>query len=177
MFRGYSTLLSSFSGDPDNASDRNFWSWCTTFLRHILQPSAPSATASCQILATHSYNSSPGTPEPSPVDCKPSAAPPMASAVTIKLPDFYVNDPEAWFARAEAQFRIHSTNQDETKYWYVLASLNAETSTRVTRITHEVKPGEKYCKLKNFMIRTFSLSRLERADLILTTTELGDRKP
>lgn len=47
-------------------------------------------------------------------------------SVSMKLPDFYTNDPEAWFIQVEAQFGILSVNQDETKY--DLAALDSDNS-------------------------------------------------
>lgn len=89
------------------------------------------------------------TPELPAEDQKPPTAKSTISAMTIKLPSFYVNDPKAWFTWAEAQFGICAISQDKTTYWYVLASLDAETLARATRVVREVKSGEKYAKLED----------------------------
>lgn len=70
---------------------------------------------------------------------------------------------------------------DETCFLYILATLDAETSIHTTRMVRHVKSGEKYKTLKDFLIKTYSLSLWpkvwERAEHILLTTDLGDRKP
>lgn len=98
-------------------------------------------------------------------------------AVSGKLPDFYTTDPDAWFLHVEAQFGLHSVCSDNRKYWHILASLDAQTATRATCATSPVAPCVKYMTLKSFLIKAFSLSRWERAERILNTTTLGDRKP
>lgn len=72
--------------------------------------------------------------------------------VSIKLQDFYTKDPEAWFTCPEAQFGICSVTQNETRFWYVLTSLDAETSTHTNRIVHDAKTGSKYQCLKEHLI-------------------------
>lgn len=54
------------------------------------------------------------------------------NAVSVKLPEFDASDPASWFHQAEAQFGTHSVTQDETKFWHVLAMLDAETSARAS---------------------------------------------
>ena len=51
-------------------------------------------------------------------------------AVSLKLPTFWISQPEVWFAQAEAQFSQEIT-ADNTKYFYVLAALDQQTATRL----------------------------------------------
>jgi hypothetical protein len=51
-----------------------------------------------------------------------AAAAPIAH-VAVKLPDFWVKDPNMWFAQAEAQFRRSWITAQTTMYDYVLMKL------------------------------------------------------
>ena len=49
-----------------------------------------------------------------------AGATPEVNAVTVKLPDFYENDPEMWFVRAECQFRTKRIVDDTTKFDHIV---------------------------------------------------------
>ena len=55
-------------------------------------------------------------------------------AVTLKLPTFWTTCPLAWFAQTEAQFSLRNISSDDTKYYYVVAALDANTATRALSI-------------------------------------------
>lgn len=100
-----------------------------------------------------------------------------ANAVGIKLPGFWTKNAAAWFAQAEAQFHVRKITQDETKYYHVIASLDAETATRASAIIQR-PPGEnKYDTLKRFLLSAFEPTEAERANKLLNLPELGDRRP
>ena len=50
-------------------------------------------------------------------------------AVSLKLPTLWTSQPEVWFTQAEAQFTLRGITADETKYFYILASLDQEMVT------------------------------------------------
>lgn len=102
------------------------------------------------------------------------ASSPAVQAVSVKLPEFYLNDPAGWFLRAEAQFSLRGVTQDKTHFWHVLAALYAETSAC---FAGKAPQGERYSTLKAFLIKTYSPSCWERADCILVATDLGNKKP
>ena len=54
--------------------------------------------------------------------------------VSMKLPTFWVSSPAAWFAQAEAQFALRHIDQDNTKYYHVVAALDTITATRALSI-------------------------------------------
>ncbi len=49
-------------------------------------------------------------------------------AATVKLPDFWQHNPRAWFQHIEAQFQLRGIIQDVTKYFHVVAALDASTT-------------------------------------------------
>ncbi|XP_053092916.1 LOW QUALITY PROTEIN: uncharacterized protein LOC128318865 [Pangasianodon hypophthalmus] len=53
-----------------------------------------------------------------------------ANAVALKLPEFWEQQAVAQFAQVEAQSALHDITADDTKYYYVVASLSSSTASR-----------------------------------------------
>ena len=98
-------------------------------------------------------------------------------AVTLKLPIFWTTCPLAWFAQTEAQFSLRNISSDDTKYYYVIAALDANTATRALSIISSPPAEQKYELLKSFLTSAFGLSEPQRANALLDLNGLGDRKP
>ena len=54
--------------------------------------------------------------------------------VAVKLPPFWADSPEVWFAQVEAQFSLARITQDRTRYDYVVAHLDARYANEVLDI-------------------------------------------
>ena len=50
------------------------------------------------------------------------------NAVTVKLSTFWREQPELRFAQAESQFRLRGITDENTKFDYVITSLDAKTA-------------------------------------------------
>ena len=98
-------------------------------------------------------------------------------AVAVKLPSFWTANAAAWFTQAEAQFALRKITQDETKYYYVVAALDADTATRANILLRQPPATEKYAAVKKFLLDAFEFSEAERAERLLSIDDLGDRKP
>lgn len=98
-------------------------------------------------------------------------------AVALKLPTFWNTCPAAWFAQTEAQFALRDITSDDTKYYYVVSALDANTATRALSIISSPPAQNKYEKLKSFLTSAYGLSETERATTLLDLHGLGDRKP
>ena len=98
------------------------------------------------------------------------------SAVSLKLPTFWPQTLETWFAQAEAQFAVHNITKDDTKYYYTVAALDQETANRVTNIIMKPPHTDMYKTLKDRLLDTFGMSENERSTL-LHLPPLGDEKP
>lgn len=109
----------------------------------------------------------------------PSGANVSASiyAATIKLPDFWQLNPRPWFQHIEAQFELRGISQDVTKYFHVVAALDAPTTARAMGLLEAPPAAGKYDALKAFLLRLYELSELEKADRLLSLNGLGDGKP
>lgn len=98
-------------------------------------------------------------------------------AATIKLPDFWQHNPRPWFQHIEAQFQLRGITQDVTKYFHVVAALDASTTARAMALLEAPPADGKYDALKTFLLSLFELSELEKAERLLSLNGLGDNKP
>ena len=99
------------------------------------------------------------------------------NAVSLKLPEFWEQNANAWFAQAEAQFALREITADATKYYYVVAALSNSTAGRVVSLIENPPAANKYDALKAHLKETFGLSESERARQLLSLPGLGDSKP
>ena len=101
------------------------------------------------------------------------------NAVALKLPTFWTSQPEVWFTQAEAQFHIRGITADTTKYYYVVAALDQPTAGRLLDALQSPPAENKYEHIKEQLLRTFGLTRRDRAAKLLDMANLGlgDRKP
>ncbi|GFN95999.1 retrovirus-related pol polyprotein [Plakobranchus ocellatus] len=97
--------------------------------------------------------------------------------VALKLPTFWTTCPSAWFAQTEAQFALRGISADETKYYHVVAALDAATASRSLAVISSSPPTCKYSAIKSFLINVYGLSEAEKAAMLLDIKELGDSKP
>ena len=77
-------------------------------------------------------------PDEAPIPAQPAA---VASAVSLKLLDFWPSDPELWFAQAEALFAAQNVSQEKTKF--VVRVLPAQYASEVRDII--LRPPEAPC--------------------------------
>ena len=97
-------------------------------------------------------------------------------AVALKLPPFWSDEPDIWFAQAESQFTLRGIVAEDTKFHHVVAALDGQTARRVGDLLR-TPPADPYATLKKRLLSTFALSERERAARLLDLDELGDRKP
>lgn len=97
-------------------------------------------------------------------------------AATIKLPNFWQHNPRPWFQHIEAQFQLRGITQDVTKYFHVIAALDASTTARVMVLLEAPPVNGKYDTLKAFLLKLFELSVLEKVDCLLSLNGLGNNK-
>ncbi len=100
-----------------------------------------------------------------------------AQAVSLKLPTFWTEQPDVWFAQAEAQFNVRNVTADDTKYHYAVAALDQSTAKRVLDLLSAPPANDKYESLKTRLTDTFGLSEFERGSRLLHQPDIGDEKP
>lgn len=99
------------------------------------------------------------------------------STVSIKLPEFWPEDPEVWFVRIESQFALRGITKDETMFDYVVSALDNNTATEIKAVLLSPPPTEKYKTIKEALVSTFSKSQTEKDQELLSLSGLGDKKP
>ena len=97
------------------------------------------------------------------------------NAVSIKLPTFWIAQPQVWFQQAEAQFTIRGITVDDTKYAYLVAALDQDTASCLLDILSHPPREHKYDVTKDRLLKTFGLSRRVRATKLLNVDDLGER--
>ena len=109
----------------------------------------------------------PGTP----------AAIPTVAAVSIKLPLFWPQDPEVWFAQVEAQFSTKGVTAQKTKFDYVINSLSPEFTSKVRDLLLKPPAENPYDTLKAQLNKRTTASEQRKLQQLISGEELGDRKP
>ena len=84
------------------------------------------------------------------------------STVSLKLPEFWKKSPETWFARIEAQFSLKSITRDQTKFDYVISTLDIDTADEMQGILTHPPNEDKYGTLKKALIKAYGKSQLQR---------------
>jgi hypothetical protein len=99
------------------------------------------------------------------------------SRVAVRLPPFWAERPNVWFAQAEAQFTLAGISSEQTKFYYIISQLDQRYATEVDDIITSPPEREPYTTLRTEVIRRLSHSREQRIHQLLTLEEMGDRKP
>ena len=98
------------------------------------------------------------------------------ATVSVKLPPFWPDKTELWFAQAEAQFDIKGITVEKTKYSYVVSMLDTKTCEQAMDIIRRL-PDNPHTSLKNRLKKAYELTNDERADRIIDMGGLRDRTP
>lgn len=122
-------------------------------------------------------NFAPAVPATSGASIAAAATDTDVCRVAVKLPPFWAEAPDVWFAQVEAQFSTARITQDRTRYDYVVAHLDSRYATEVRDILANPPADDRYLHLKRELIRRLSPSQDEKVRHLLQHEELGDRKP
>jgi hypothetical protein len=97
--------------------------------------------------------------------------------VGVRIPPFWPEEPEIWFAQVEGQFAISGITNDATKFNYVISQSDNNFSREVKDIIINPPATDKYGKLKGELIKRLTASNEKKIKQLLMHEELGDRKP
>uniref|UniRef100_A0A5S6Q6D1 DUF7041 domain-containing protein n=1 Tax=Trichuris muris TaxID=70415 RepID=A0A5S6Q6D1_TRIMR len=99
------------------------------------------------------------------------------NAVSLKLPVFWISQPQVWFEQAEAQLCVRQITSDTTRYYYVVSALDQHTAGRIIDLLRQPPATDKYKAIKTLLTTLFAPSETERAARLLHMDGLGDRTP
>lgn len=97
--------------------------------------------------------------------------------VGVRVPPFWPEEPEVWFAQIEGQFILSGITNDITKFYFVIAQLDKQYAAEVKDIIVSPPATNKYDRLKSELIKRLTSSRERKIKQLLMHEELGDRKP
>ena len=106
-----------------------------------------------------------------------AARAPTIAAVSIKLPPFWPQDPDVWFAQVEAQFATKGVTVQKTKFDYPISSLTPEFAMEVRDLLLKPPAENPYDNLKTQLIKRTAASEQRKLQQLISGEELGDRKP
>ena len=97
--------------------------------------------------------------------------------LTVKLPTFWPDKPEAWFAQAEANFRARRITSQTTKFNLVVVALDADTIDGVLDIIENPPDESSYDNLKARLVQSFWISKVDKIKRGLEFLPLTDENP
>ena len=111
-------------------------------------------------------------------DAAAAAAAPVAH-VAVKLPEFWVSDPDMWFFQAECAFNRARITTSYTRFEHVVTRLpeHVVTSVRSLLLGLDAASPDAYELLKAQLIASFGKSRWQRGFALLDHPAIGDRRP
>ncbi len=95
----------------------------------------------------------------------------------LRIPDFYAAKPRLWFNQLEAQFRLANILDDESRFYHIVASLQADVAARIDFIIENPPANDKYNAIKEALLNAFEKSQFEMCAQALSMLPLGDRSP
>jgi hypothetical protein len=87
--------------------------------------------------------------------------PEVRQSEAVSLPEFWVSDPNMWFARAEAVFRRAGVNSSIVLYDYVLMKLPEDVLRSVRDLVQSVSDESRdaYEQLKHRLLSSYGMSK------------------
>ena len=100
-------------------------------------------------------------------------------ALSLKVPEFWIDDPKVWFVRVETQFRSRAISLESTKFDYVATALDNRTAAEVKAIIGEPSSQDQYVALETALISAFGRSQTQRDNVLfcIHVCGYGDRNP
>ena len=103
----------------------------------------------------------------------------FVAKVSVKLPDFWTEDPDLWFLHAEAAFRNAQITQSKTKFDHIVQKLPQKimVSVRGLIMGSATSSETPYEDLKAKLVSLYTLSRWQKVSKLIHHPGLGDGRP
>ncbi len=96
---------------------------------------------------------------------------------SVKLPPFWSESPDTWFAVVEAQFEAEGLFNSRRKFFCTVATLPLPVARNANHIITNPPAHRPYEVLREFLTAAHTLSNYERVQQIQALGPLGGRKP
>ena len=97
--------------------------------------------------------------------------------LSVKLPTFWPDMPEVWFAQAEANFRARRITSQKSKFNLVVVALDADTLKGVLDLIEQEPDEESYNRLKARLVQAYKLSTVDKVKQWMELPPLADENP
>lgn len=96
---------------------------------------------------------------------------------TVKLPPFWHDDPQSFFAMAELKFALHKVTSDTSKFQLVASNFDAKLVSLCRDLILDPPERDKYSTLKRRILSALSPSQESNIRRLLHGQPLGSEKP
>lgn len=97
--------------------------------------------------------------------------------ISVKVPPFWAECPEIWFAQIEAQFANSRITGDKAKFNTVVAAVESNVLQQVSDAILNPPLRNKYDNLKQTIIQRYTQSDHKKLSKLLSNMSLGDKQP
>lgn len=101
----------------------------------------------------------------------------ISAASIQKIPPFWKECPQLWFIQVESIFALAGITRDDTKYNYIVGTLDSSVMQFIGDLVINPPAGEKYLAIKERLLSSFEESEESKIRKLLRGKELGDQKP
>lgn len=77
---------------------------------------------------------------------------PTTVVLSVKLLEFNISDLALWLLHPELTISLRRVRSNETKFWYMMFALDAETGAHASSVITPVEAGSKYTVLRDFLL-------------------------
>ena len=102
---------------------------------------------------------------------------PVAANVSMKLPTFWPDVAEVWFAQADAQFGIRNLTVCKTKFYHAVAVLPQEVASQILDLIRAPPAGDPYGILRERRITLYMLNDYQQFEALVSLPFSRDQKP
>lgn len=101
----------------------------------------------------------------------------FVNRVSVKVPPFWPEQPEIWFAQVEAQFGISGINSDISRFNTVVAAIESGVLAQISDAILNPPEVGKYNHLKACIIERYCDSEQKKIQKLISEIDLGDKRP
>ena len=98
-------------------------------------------------------------------------------AVAVKLPPFWPDNIDVWFAQVESQFRIKGVSSQQTKFDYVVQAMSQSDMVKVIDLIKDPPSVDPFSALKLRLTSMYTLTEYARYEAFVSLPMSGDMLP